>query len=689
MATPTQLDLIYAVQYLTNRDALSFIPKWRARFPHILIDYTLRYAVYDDYHVPRPMLQNSAMVVEVFFSKQGCESMSCFPYTETGVIDYMKSPLGGYTQTSDTPVQYNQPACFNLDPSLAARDGNIQSVELRYTNNKQCVLVDSFTKAWMNSPYIRVSDHVVRGVDDVPGFNVALDEDPAFPERVKGSFNAAYCRRFGRNLTQNACQQPWYEVLVSFVLGESIMTTFKLAANQVFDDLRNFDYHKPSALLPDAPQPEGLSMLEQWYLVRDTTVNEAMEQGFLNNQFPFMLLEKLHYTANEGFYHQRYTVGEDTPRRSRGLMEDLLERRLMVLNKFNSSRRISTNTQINVMNSNLQKYKKNDTYSLASGRQSSGEASLEMIIIQFLEDHSLIMGILTELGFNVLESTLTSMLQQINKVLIPSLKRMLLLQSRRMTVALLGETYKSAMVHALNRAFIKTVTTAAKATVRAVKAAASIANLALAFVTIADFVLMIWDPFGYSNMFPRHYLDDLSSAFLASYYESLDANSRDIIEFVPMHFSNMVMDEEEDYFTDSMLHLADYLAVLDVNSNGQMVNLMNGETIDDFNEEELTGASLAANDTWAYFKWFCARHDALILKPNLINNLLVTISVTTTIGALLYYTKNYKVISVQYRLNLELLFLIITIMCCLVIVLPSMNYYARLAHHTLPSLPIL
>ncbi|APO13936.1 P74 [Plodia interpunctella granulovirus] len=660
MATPTPVDIVNAVHYLSSRDSLSYIQKWRNVFPHILIDYTIRWAENEDYYVPPALRHTSAVVVNLEFSKEGCESMSCFPYTETGVIDYLETPIGGYTQTSNTSVQYNQPACFNLDPAAAARNGEIQSVELRYTPQRQCVMVDTFTKMWMNSPFMRTSRHVVNGVDDVPGFDVENDSDPAFPEKINARFNEAYCRRFGRNEQNNSCSQPWYEVFVSFILGESVYTTFKLAANHVFAELRNYDYTKPSSVLPDAPIPRGRTMLEEWYVTRDRTVDDEIEQGFLQNKFFMADGEQIEYRANEGFKTGAVF------KKNNDLVEQIIAKRLALLNKYT---RIDRRTNKFTFPRRVQQ------------RSSEEERDLETIITQFLEDHDLIFSILADLGFNVLESTITNMLKQLNKIVIPALRRMLLMQSRRFTAALLGETYKAAMMHALNRVLISTVTTVAKAAVRAISAAVSIINVALVFLTIADLVLMIWDPFGYSNMFPRGYLNDLSVAFLSAYYESIDAPTRDIIEFKPHHFVHFVIDEEEEYFVDNMIHLADYLVALDVNSNGQLLNLNEGIEIDDVDEKELLGASLAANDTWLYFKWYCSRHDALVTPNPHDLTFLVGLGFVGVIGGYIYYIENYSSLRFKEKLHIEILLFIIVVLCCLSILTPSMIYYNKLARH--------
>ncbi|AMF83779.1 p74 [Cnaphalocrocis medinalis granulovirus] len=652
MATPTSVDLVNAVKYLTNREQLSLIVQWRARLPHILIDYTIRWAHNEDYYVPPMLRQTSGIVTHVTFSREGCDAMSCYPYTATGVIDFVNTPIGGYTQTSNTSVQYNQPACFHLDPALASRDNNIQSVELRYTQNNKCILVDTFTKAWMNTPYLRTSKHVVSGIDDVPGFDVQYDSNPLFPERIVGRFNEAYCRRFGRHFTDNnSCSRTWFETFVSFILGDSIYNTFKLLGNNVFDDLRNFNYERPSAVLPPPPEPEGDDMLHEWLLVRDTTHDANIEKKFLSNDFGDMLRNAndiITYVANKGF----------------------------TTNYFFSSKKKYDYTKDERFTKKL-----NDKYFDTK----TTDSSLESVIVNFLDDHALIMSILFDLGFDVLESVVVNMMQQLNKVLMPSLRRMLLMQSRRVTVALLGETYKAAMVHALNRALISTIGTVAKALSKAVTAAASLVNIALLFFLLADLVLMIWDPFGYNNMFPRGFLDDLSNSFLSSYYESLESPTRDAIEFLPIHFTNLLMnDDEEDYFVESMMHIIDYLAALDVNSNGQMIDLQQqGDAIseDNFDEQDLLGASLATNDTWAYFRWFCARHDAIVTNATPFNNMLIGIGVFTSVSVLFYYIYHINMLDVMEKKYLETLLTILVVLIGLLLVLPSLQYYTQLMRH--------
>lgn len=601
-ATLTSTDLLNASEYMTHRYRLRFIALWRERFPHIGLDYTIRYARDQDYTVPSSLRNSRAVVVDVKFSRRGCEAMSCYPYTATGVVN-VHTPIGGYTQTSRTTIQYNQPACFNLDPAVSWRDGEIQSVDLNYSADGRCVMVDTMTKMYFNTPYLRTDEHVVRGVDDVPGFDVRHDSRAAFPDRIVGTFNDAYCRRFGRQVANNRCSLAWYEALTTFILGDMIYCTFKMMTNGALAHISSFDYERPSDILPAPPQPGGEAMLDEWLRYRDSTVDVNRERLMSINPTivgltPYNMLV---YRAEEGFssiayrtdYWRRQDVGGNG-------FDDMLKERQRVLHA-----RPKTNTEPHAL---LQGWARERR----TGRSDDYDDRLEQIIADFLEDHALIMGILTDLGFNYLESLVTDLLRQLNNIIIPALRRVLQGQSRRVTVALLGETYKAVLVQSLNRALIRTVSTMARLTVRTVSAALSLANVALTFLTIADLVLMFWDPYGYSNMFPAGYLDDLSNSFLGAMYDSVGNQSRDVIEYLPEYYSHFIEDDEA--MSQMILDVMDYIGALEHNSNGQILTLNDDDEISDFDEGALTAVAFAANDTFAYFKWYCARHFDVLHK---------------------------------------------------------------------------
>lgn len=569
MAVLTAVDLTNASRYATHMHRLEFIERWRTRFPNILLDYTIRPASSDDdYYVP-PKLADRAFAVKLGFSRRGCQSMSCYPFHETGVIDNTTPFM--YTQTSETSVGYAQPACYHLDRAAAMREGaenEVQSAEFTYTNNNRCILVDSVSKMYFNSPYLRTEEHTIMGVDDVPAFNVQPDPDPLFPERFKGEFNQAYCRRFGRELFNGGCSLRWWESLVGFILGDTIYVTFKLLANNIFSDLNNFDYKAPSTILPPRPIVDANAILTEWQNVRDSAVdlefeklfteNPTLEQlGMLENGKPMQIT----YTAEVGFTKTPITYKYQGNERARLSHVDQLDR-------------------------------------------SMSDVDLEAIITAFLEDYALIFGIATDIGFDMLLTAFKKMLKKINTALIPAMKRMLLNTSRRVTVRMLGETYKAALVHTLNRIAIKTITSTARALTRFAILASSVVGIVLILFTLADLVLALWDPFGYNNMFPREFPDDMSRTFLTAYFESFDNTSaRDMIEFLPEFFSDMV-ETDDDAMFQSLYHLLDYVASLEVNSDGQMLELDDSPEIEDFDEVTLVGQVLASSSLYTRLEFY-------------------------------------------------------------------------------------
>lgn len=634
MATLTSVDLLNASKYAVNQHRLKFIPKWRARFPNILIDYELRVANDDDYYVS-PIIAPRAIVTKLTFSERGCASMSCYPFHETGPIENI-TPFG-YTQTSETAQAYAQPACYNLDRALAMQKDNeneVQSVELRYAANK-CILVDSLSKMYMNSPYLRTDEHLIQGVDDVPAFNVRQDDNGLFPERFIGEFNQAYCHRFGRTLMNGGCSMQWWESLIGFVLGDTIYVTFKLLANNVFSQLREYDYRRPSPLLPPKPETDSNKILEEWRNVRDSTPDVTFETLFAEYE---TLRElgidndtKIIYRADNGYTTSRLLRS--------------------VTYKFR--------TPVSAT--------RNDTLD---------DETLDHIISQFLEDHALVFGILTDIGFDMLLTQFKTLLKQINSSLIPALRRLLLTTSRRVTARMLGETYKAALVHTFNRLALKTISVMAKALTRMLILASSVIGIVLILLTLSDLVLALWDPFGYNNMFPREFPIDMSDAFLTSYFESMGESSRDMVEFLPEFFSDMVESDEE-IMADTLGDILDYVAALEINSNGQMLQLNEGEKIVDFDELSLVGAALASSSLYTRldFLQHTARHNAILEQSS-------THVTSNYVMSFLLFVGGFIILCMRNdNYIMTSLFVIMLLLALYLLVKNSMSYFIQMQAH--------
>ncbi|ALD88476.1 p74 [Helicoverpa armigera nucleopolyhedrovirus] len=65
---------------------------------------------------------------------------------------------------------------------------------------------------------------------------------------------------------------------------------------------------------------------------------------------------------------------------------------------------------------------------------------------------------------------------------------------RLFTTRLLGETYKAAVNHSMNKIAIKTVTAVAKALTKIAIKAASVIGIVIIILTISDLVIELWDP---------------------------------------------------------------------------------------------------------------------------------------------------------------------------------------------------
>ncbi|AKR17431.1 P74 [Mocis latipes granulovirus] len=700
MALPTAQDMISCDEFIVNRIRLNLIRDWRTRFPNIFINYAVRYANNNDFHVPPALLNKQAVMVELEFSKQGCEAMTCYPFTATRTID-IHSPIGGYTQTSNTAVQYNQPACFNLDRAMARRNGELQSVETRYTANEQCIMVDSFTKMYLNTPYMRTEDRRSAGIDDVPGFDTAYSNNPVFPDKAEGFFNAAYCRRFGRDVVNansssaSGCAQAWYEMLVGFVLGDSIYASFKMMATGVVADMSMFRYDQPSSILPPPPPPEGKTMLDEWMEARDDKFDEMFERGFItHNDFGDLRPgTTLVYEAQKGYSYKSTSTFNATHKQS--LLRQINSARLALLNgrerrqdtlKSKINKTTTTDNPLNVSEvvPDFQNYNNND--------------ELDSMIIDFLEDHSFILGILTDLGFNILESQLNKLLKEVSSQLLPILRNLLLGGTKTFTNRFAAEVYKAVVINTVHRTLVKTVAVVSKMMFRALKMAMSVINVVLMFLTLIDFVLMIWDPYGYNNMFPRGYLDDLSNAFLGSLYDSIGIENRDLIVVLPEMYmeyvtttyptnANAAQQTDIDLMTFSAIDAITYIDNLKVNSNGQMITWQ-GDPLTDIDLESVISSSFAANRNYEYFKWFLTRHNKIMLNPSpLVVNSKYLGGFVLLVGGMVAVYKNVKRKQLEppQLVAFSVLFLLLIIIGIWLLMTESMKYYMALLHHNVPT----
>ncbi|AOL56737.1 P74/PIF0 [Chrysodeixis includens nucleopolyhedrovirus] len=645
MSTLTAIDIDNAFKYSTHMHRLNYIHKWRSKFPNIFINYEIRAATNDDFYVPLA-LADRAIAVKLEFSKEGCESISCYPYNEYGPIDF-KTPTG-YTQTSDVAIQYAQPACYHLDRAAATREGaenEVQAPELRYTDGGKCILVDTLTKMYMNSPYLRTDEHLIQGVDDVPGFNVVPDPDPLFPERFKGEFNEAYCRRFGRSLVNGGCSLQWWESLIGFVLGDTIYITFKMLVNNVFSELRDFNYSRPSPELPPKPIVDSERLLNEWRNRIDSRSNLLDEIKFAefktHSDLTISRTRKLVYIAEKGFHHETVPFRE-------------LE------------------------------FRKASTANLRTNN--ADEESLDDIITQFLEDNSLLLGLATSYGFDVIFDKLKAMLKRINTTLIPAMKRLLLDTSKRVTVKMLGETYKAFVAHTFNRIAIKTLSTVAKAMTRITIKAASVVGILLIIFTISDLILAFWDPFGYSNMFPRDFPDDLSRSFLAAYFESISDGNLDMIEWLPEYFEDLI-EEDDVAMIENLKSTFEYVTSLEVNSDGQLLEFDRGEIIEDFDEVSLIGNALASSALYTRLEFlqYTARHNKIlygtddgIVLNNGGNN--VILPALFIFGAVII-TFIHSADRIQNNIMISL-FIVFLLIACYLIIQNSLLYYLNLRNFT-------
>ena len=267
------------------------------------------------------------------------------------------------------------------------------------------------------------------------------------------------------------------------------------------------------------------------------------------------------------------------------------------------------------------------------------------------------------------------MLKRINTTLIPTLKRILYNTSERVTVRLLGETYKAFVTQTFNRIAIKTISAVAKAMTRIAIKAASVIGIILIIISIADLILGLWDPLGYNNMFPREFPDDLSLSFLSAYFDSITGGTRDLIEFIPEFFDDLIEEDSEAIDLVTGRDGLEYIALLEVNSNGQRLDLSEGAEINDFDEATLVGNALASSALYTYldFIQYTERHNKILFSGH---HSSMVVPVMFIMGAIIL------MLMPQQDTNIVALFIIFILIALYLMIDESLHYYMGLRAYT-------
>ncbi|QYC92715.1 Hypothetical protein Trvi_ORF17 [Trabala vishnou gigantina nucleopolyhedrovirus] len=262
------------------------------------------------------------------------------------------------------------------------------------------------------------------------------------------------------------------------------------------------------------------------------------------------------------------------------------------------------------------------------------------------------------------------------------MKRMLLSTSKRVTVRMLGETYKAALVHQINRVALKTISTLAKAMTRIAIKAASVVGIVLILITLVDFILAMWDPFGYNNMFPKEFPDDMTRAFLSSYFQSMN-ETLDMVEFLPEFFDDLIEEDDTNLF-ESLYHILDYVSALEVNSNGQLLNFEDSEIIEDFDEATLVGSALASGSLYTQldFLEYTLRHNTILYLHDTQTPTDIAMAILWATGALFVMIFQLKSNDINSDYNLTALFFIFLLFSLFLIIKQSLLYYLQLRNYT-------
>nr|AAK13277.1 putative envelope protein p74 [Culex nigripalpus nucleopolyhedrovirus] len=227
------------------------------------------------------------------------------------------------------------------------------------------------------------------------------------------------------------------------------------------------------------------------------------------------------------------------------------------------------------------------------------EPSLEDQMIDFINNNPLISSLLVSAGFDFINDGFRALMKKAMVRYIPMLQAAAIRFGEGLTRKMVSEAFRVLMFSRINQMAVQLTGALAKAIARFGAMASSVIGIVLIFFVAADIILMFWDPYGYSNMFPPEFLGDLTLNFLSAFFEQ--TGTRNVIEMIPQAYDSMVKGGEEDglYLTFAALQ---YVSHMEVNSDGQLLLLRNSNPIkqEELEPHNLTVALFGAINLQSY-----------------------------------------------------------------------------------------
>lgn len=496
------------------------------KVPHLAskLKYTVRDALPEDYYIP-DAIKHACKVIDVELTEDLCLALSCNPTTESGMCK--ANMTAGYYYVGDDGYDVQcQPACFNTAAKQTySQDGSrVPDTPMLNYHSGKCRIVPSTMVSYLEKPFFRSDTVYEHRKNDMPtGFSRKASDNP-YGCGLDYKTNATYCEYYDRTLeSDGSCSVRWWEEGLDAVVGMSLINTVKSSVRMLSDSKKPF---ASPTNLPELPAAlESKHTVDGW--------KQNVDRSFV---VPELIDTKPVASAGR--------VKRDTGHAS-----------------------ASTDT--------------------VKVDQSSWIERMKTVMSGMLEKAFTDPSFWTQTGVGVVSEVMLDKLKTLCKKVIEKLS-LSLVKRLPQTVTNVGANVlkaglKSTCTRIVTGTVIRIASKAALVVAKVTAAAVSVVGWLLMSAALLDILFGLWDPYGYSNMFPPTLPHDL----LANGERALrQAAGSAKLDYEFNNFVALVLSEEEmlSIQVDSLVDRLVYLDSLVVNSDGERIEKgdtiqMNGERV--------------------------------------------------------------------------------------------------------------
>lgn len=585
----TEVDRANAVKFCEPNLYIRLLRKAYEKAPHLIshVNIEIKPATSDDYYIPAS-LQHSAFTIKMKNTKTLCDMMSCTSQKEKSVCT-IDEPASYYYIGDDQFGVQCQPACFNIhrDMKTVPKDGKPMPhvPRLNYFND-ECKIVTSGA-TYLEKPFYRSEERYAVRLNDMPtGYTQIPNNSNKYGCGLTYKLNETYCGYFDKELkSDDTCGMSELEHIANAIIGMDLINVIQSKIRSTYNDGRPFN----DPVLPPFPEkiPEMYTM-----------------DGWLNNinkDFKLPDLIDIRPRAYSDIKRRRrrreiepeydphnftnYLIGDrhsTRPLHERIKLANIQKDKHRTLNNNNRSKRSTTIKE---------EGNKNADFTTCEKIARNVLLILDHLIRDPRSWEAISVGLVTDELIKGLRVACLKAIESFGARLAVELS----LLAGNVSVKVFETTFTAALTK-----FITLEAVNATSRIASVVLSASVIGWVLVFTSLIGFIISIFDPYGYKNMYTGDAVRKCMDSFEIVTRQQLQTMT---IDYTVLHLMNLLNTAEDNVeaHIQTMVDCMVYLNALTVNSDGTVIDKSEVINLTNLNQTDFHAINASAHVTHTRF----------------------------------------------------------------------------------------